>query len=239
MQSDSIGKLAEALAKAQGAMTSAKMDGANPAFKRAGKDSKYATLANLWDAARKPLADNNLAVSQVTDILDTGAIVLITRLMHSSGEWIGSVYPVVSEKASPQAMGSAMTYARRYTLGAILGLAADDDDDGNEASGVQVQHQHQEQHGTTNGHTDNGNGPTDKQLKALFALGVKLYTKEAWENGKRAELVRAVTKGRTDSAGSLTKDEISVLLDGLKKKEAQYDAELAAVPEQDPEGVFA
>ena len=154
--------------------------------------------------------------------------------MHSSGEWIGGVYPVRPAQNTPQGMGSAITYARRYSLSAMLGLAADDDDDGNAASGQQAAQRQTEQRQT------NGNGakpaaqpaqapqndnpfndddkPSEAQHKMLFAVGVKVYGKDDWE-AKRAELVRAVTNGRTESSTELHKAEMKKLLDGLKKKE--------------------
>ena len=130
MQSETIGALAAALAKAQGAIKPAPMDRDNPFFK-----SKYATLTSLWESARAALAANGLAVTQATDFDNDGKIVLVTTLMHSSGEWIGSVYPVDPVDRKPQSLGSAITYARRYAFGALVGLSSDDDDDGNAGNG--------------------------------------------------------------------------------------------------------
>ena len=132
MQSETIGALAAALAKAQGAIKPAPMDRDNPFFK-----SKYATLTSLWESARAALAANGLAVTQATDFDNDGKIVLVTTLMHSSGEWIGSVYPVDPVDRKPQSLGSAITYARRYAFGALVGLSSDDDDDGNAGNGAQ------------------------------------------------------------------------------------------------------
>jgi hypothetical protein len=127
-RSESIGELAKALSKAQGAMEHAKKSADNPFFK-----SKYADLASVLDVARKPLADNGLCVVQGTFIEDS-ALRLRTDLLHSSGEWIASIYPVKPVKDDPQALGSAITYARRYAFQAMVGIAPEDDD-GNEASG--------------------------------------------------------------------------------------------------------
>lgn len=124
MQSDSIGALAAALSKAQADITGALKDSSNPFFK-----SKYADLASCWDACRKQLAANNLAVIQTVYVhWDKDESVLITTLAHSSGEWIRSELPIRAKDASPQAQGSAITYARRYALAAIVGLAQIDDD---------------------------------------------------------------------------------------------------------------
>ena len=121
-QSESIAALAAALSKAQASITGALKDSSNPFFK-----SKYADLASCWDACRKQLADNGLCVIQTTNTTDAG-VVLVTTLAHSSGEWIRGVLPVVTKDSGPQAQGSGITYARRYALAAIVGLAQIDDD---------------------------------------------------------------------------------------------------------------
>jgi hypothetical protein len=124
VQSESIGALAAALSKAQADITGALKDSSNPFFK-----SKYADLASCWDACRKQLAANNLAVIQTVYVhWDSGQTMLATTLAHSSGEWIRSELPVLTKDMSPQAQGSSITYARRYALAAIVGLAQIDDD---------------------------------------------------------------------------------------------------------------
>ena len=121
--SEQIDELAGALAKAQGMMENAVMNRTNPHFK-----SKYADLAAIFDAARKPLSANGLAIVQTI-----GDGVLHTRLLHTSGQWIASEHPLPMS-GKPQEIGSALTYARRYSLSALLGIAADEDDDANAAS---------------------------------------------------------------------------------------------------------
>lgn len=122
------GNLAAALAKAQGAMEGAKKGSDNPFFK-----SKYADLAEVWKACRAVLSENGLSVAQVTKIADDGSMYLETMLLHSSGESIAGQYPIEPVKKDPQGMGSAITYARRYALAAMVGVAQEDDD-GNAAS---------------------------------------------------------------------------------------------------------
>jgi hypothetical protein len=124
MQSETIGALAAALSKAQADITGALKDSSNPFFK-----SKYADLASCWDACRKQLAANNLAVIQTVSVnWERDESVLVTTLAHSSGEWVRSELPIRAKDGSPQAQGSAITYARRYALAAIVGLAQIDDD---------------------------------------------------------------------------------------------------------------
>jgi len=130
-QSEQINELAEALAKAQGQMQNAKKDSTNPHFK-----SNYADLAAIVTAVKQALSDNALSYLQTTQVDEAGNVTLVTTLAHKSGQWVKSFYPVRPVQANPQGFGSALTYARRYSLAAIAGVAAEDeDDDGNAASG--------------------------------------------------------------------------------------------------------
>lgn len=124
--SPDIGKLAEALAKAQAEMESAKKDSVNPHFK-----SKFADLASVW-AAAKPLALHGLAVIQAPRAEGT-KVTVTTMLCHSSGQWIQEALTMKAAQDTPQGIGSAITYARRYGLSAMTGITQDDDD-GNTAS---------------------------------------------------------------------------------------------------------
>jgi hypothetical protein len=129
LDSPTTGKIAEALAKAQGSLGKVLKGKANLFF-----NSKYADLAAYLDVAREPFAAQGLAILQRTLETDGSTVRLETRLMHSSGEYLGSVLVMRPVKADPQGIGSAITYARRYALAPMLGLAAEDDD-GNAASG--------------------------------------------------------------------------------------------------------
>lgn len=120
-QSPTIGALAAALAKAQAAFKPAIKDASNPFFK-----SKYCDLSGALDAVRDALSVNGLAIVQSTDAGEK--MTLHTTLLHASGEWISSTYPITAVKQDPQGIGSAVTYARRYSLMALLGIAAEDDD---------------------------------------------------------------------------------------------------------------
>lgn len=120
--------IAEALAAAQAELTDPAKDSINPHFK-----SKYADLATILKTVRPVLSRHGIAVTQTTGITDSGAVILITALMWRNESIVGR-YPVAPVKADPKGYGSAMTYARRYALQAIVGVAADDDDDGNAAS---------------------------------------------------------------------------------------------------------
>jgi hypothetical protein len=128
-QSESIAAIAKALAAAQGEMSAAKKDSNNPHFK-----SKYADLTAVWDACRAALSRHSVAVVQAPEPSESG-VMLRTVLMHESGEWIDSTLFIPAAQSGAQAFGSAMSYARRYSLAAMVGVVADEDDDGNAASG--------------------------------------------------------------------------------------------------------
>jgi len=128
-QSEQIDELAKALSKAQSEF---------PAIKRSAhveyqtskgiKKYDYAPLADVFDAIRKVLSDNELAITQPT-YMEDGMIVIRTILTHGSGQWISGDMSACSNVIPQQEKGSAITYTRRYSLAAILGIAPDEDDD--------------------------------------------------------------------------------------------------------------
>ncbi len=126
--SESLGKLAEALSKAQATMLEAKEDSKNPFFK-----SSYADLTSIWRACRKSLTENGLAVSHST-LFENGEVILVTMLLHSSGEYMKGYFPLMLAKKDAQAVGSAITYAKRYALAAIVGVCVEGEDDDAEKS---------------------------------------------------------------------------------------------------------
>jgi len=127
--SPEIGKLSEALSKAQGIMENAIKDKDNAFLK-----SNYSTLTSVWNACRHALSSNGLCVIQSPEF-EGEQLVLTTILSHSSGEYIKSRLPIHTKDKSSQALGSAITYARRYALAAMVGISPDEDspeeDDGN------------------------------------------------------------------------------------------------------------
>ena len=140
-----IGKLAEALAAAQAVIKGAAKDAENPFFR-----SKYADLAAHWEACRKALTGNGLAVVQLPRTAFSGepevytfksksgedrsgvriatTVSVATRLLHVSGEWVETEVSAMLPNGDPQAVGSAITYLRRYGLSAVVGTAPEDDD---------------------------------------------------------------------------------------------------------------
>jgi hypothetical protein len=126
-KSESIAALVAALSKAQSQMHSAKKTSDNPFFK-----SKYADLATVWDACKMELTANGLSIIQLP-AAEGNAVSVTTLLAHNSGEFISGTITMQSKDSSPQAIGSAITYARRYGLAAIISLPQEDDD-GNASS---------------------------------------------------------------------------------------------------------
>lgn len=125
--SEQVNEIAAALAKAQGEMKNAPFNATNPHLK-----NKFANLASVRDTTIPTLSKYGIAAVQTIVPFD-GRAALATRLMHSSGQWMESLCPL-PDATDMQKLGSALTYARRYSLSAICGIAADEDDDGHEAS---------------------------------------------------------------------------------------------------------
>lgn len=123
IQSESIKELSTALSKAQGELKHAVKDSVNPHFK-----SKYADLASVWEACREALSNNGLAVTQFPAEFAHNTMTLVTRLTHSSGEWLEQSMTAPVSKPDPQGIGSCLTYMRRYALAAVVGVYQDDDD---------------------------------------------------------------------------------------------------------------
>jgi hypothetical protein len=121
-QSENIGELAAALAKAQAEVGTVTKDSANPYFK-----SNYASLAAVWEATRPILSKHQLSVVQMPSSDERGYYVE-TQLMHSSGQWIRSRTYMKPAKDDPQGIGSLISYARRYALQAVTMICPDDDD---------------------------------------------------------------------------------------------------------------
>src|SRR5450755_3089182 len=140
--SESIGAIAGALAKAQSELTNPEkllVATIRSPFPREGdRTFRYASLSSGLDIVRKALGKHEIATVQTTAIDEAGLIRLTTVLAHTSGEWISSDWPVcpISETAAPQRMGAALTYARRYALFTLVGIAGEDDLDAPDLGGA-------------------------------------------------------------------------------------------------------
>src|SRR5579864_8969235 len=138
--SEKVAAIATALAKAQTELSNPEkvMIGTIYNARTDNQQSfRYASLASGLDIIRKVLGSQQIAVTQTTDIDRTsGTVNLTTLLVHTSGEWISSQWPVcrLSETATPRRMGAALTYARRYALFTMVGIAGEDDLDSPESA---------------------------------------------------------------------------------------------------------
>lgn len=193
-RSEQINELASSLAKAQGQMMHATKDSVNPHFR-----SKYADLASVWEACRKPLADNGLSIVQLPEPADTG-LVLNTVLMHSSGQWIGSKIAMPLQKADPQGYGSVLTYARRYALAAIVGVYQDDDD------GSAATEQHNKAAHVPVQQPQSADKATEAQVKMIYSKGKS--------SGMDVDTLNKALRNRygVGSAAELTKAQASSII---------------------------
>lgn len=131
-KSESIANLVKALSTLQGELKDADKNALNPHFK-----SKYADLSEVLGNLRPLLAKNQLALSQFPSF-ENGIVSVTSLLAHASGEWIESTASAPATKQDVQGVGSAITYLKRYSAAAIVGMAsADQDDDGNSVSTIQ------------------------------------------------------------------------------------------------------
>lgn len=201
-QSEQIGELAKALAIVQGEMDTAKKDAK-------GNYGKYTTISSILEVVKETLSKNKLAVVQALMPCEPGHICLRTSLIHESGQWIASELTLKAENITPQKMGSAITYARRYALAALLGVGQEDDDAQSvqaacEKAAVQRMRQQARQ--------NNPDAPSPEMLRALMAT-----LRERGFN-ERAECLAELSSfvGReVMSRNELTRSEISDYLNAV------------------------
>jgi hypothetical protein len=192
--SESIAALAAALAKAQMALTNPEksLTGTVPSsrYDEPGRTFRYAPLSSGLDIVRKALGEQGIATLQTTTIdQDIQTVSLTTLLAHASGEWIASDWPVcaLSDMSTPRRMGAALTYARRYALFTLVGIAGEDDLDAPDLDGQPVAGSGE----AGNGHEakrHNGNGAG--RPIGSFAANRKSWSppKQALEPNKSATL---------------------------------------------------
>lgn len=199
MTSD-LDKLAPALVAFQADLQPVDKSAANPFFK-----SKYAPLPEVMKAIQPLLAKHKLAVSQFPTTIE-GQSALRTLLLHESGQVIEDVSPLLLAKQDAQSQGSAMTYARRYGVMAVLGVVADEDDDGNHASTPSNRP-------TAAPQSAGGQRlATDKQKGMISAL--------AREKGKDNTWIDAIMTGKY---GTLTTSKASEIIDQLQDLPGEAD----------------
>jgi hypothetical protein len=129
MQSEQVNELAKALAGLQKVLPKIRKSGTNPHFR-----SSYSKFEDMRDATSSVLPDWGLAVTQSMQFSSAGDHILVTTLLHESGQWIKSQLKLCVDGPNMQKLGSAITYGRRYSYAAILGIADTDEDDDGEAA---------------------------------------------------------------------------------------------------------
>ena len=139
-QSANVSKLMTALAKAQGQIGDIERDRTVKVQSRSGPgyEFKYATLSAIIKGIKKPLSDNGISYTQVISWNDADRLYYLTTSLHYENEFISSSCPLILTDGTNQQFGSAATYMKRYTLSALVGVAADEDDDANAADGNEV-----------------------------------------------------------------------------------------------------
>jgi len=205
-QSENISELATALCLAQADLQPAAKDSQNPHLK-----NKYTSLTSVFAALREVLPKHGLAVTQTLMPSDGGKAHVRTTLMHKSGQWIaGECIMPLDKQGGPQGMGSAITYARRYSLSAIVGVVSEEDDDGNAAQG-------KDKGGNKSARPEpNGKeapAPSEAQRKKFFAL---IHETLPWLKGDRQAILQtlSLTVGRElTSSSDLSAAETSRLID--------------------------
>ena len=167
-KSESITELAKAMAAFQGEVKNPSNTAENPYF-----NSKYAPLQDVLNTVRPLLSKHGLSIIQIPSSSEDGNRVIVkTLIMHTSGQWIESDPLILKmDKVTAQGAGSAITYARRYSLSALLGISSEDDDDGNFASKNAVDTKQNKANNTKKtSKTSSNDTITTTQAKHLFEL---------------------------------------------------------------------
>lgn len=202
IKSEQLDKLAKAMSKAQAELTGVV------------KDSKaynylYADLHACIEACREALANNELCILQ-TNVPSENAVIVETTLLHSSGQFVtGQLSMPFGQKKDPQTIGAIITYARRYALTSMVGLAQKDDDAAEVTKDYNVAPQ-QNKANTGQPHANKDN--TRKELLSNIALVMK-------NNSLTKEQVTAVVKDKfnKEASSDLTDDELVILLSELRR----------------------
>ena len=232
--SANINELAQALAAAQKELNPAQKNAQNPMLR-----NKYADLQSCIAACREVLPQHGLSYSQIISPADGDRICVDTLLMHESGQWLKSrcVLPSVGNKGvnAAQAAGSAITYARRYGLSAIIGLATDDDDGCAAGPTREQKRQEREQHKAVQEQAKAANPSplSEAQRKLMFARLAELGCK------KQEEYLAEVSAilGRTiQTSNEITTDDFTNIMKATEPP-AQEDP-YADIPDMPPMHVY-
>jgi len=208
-KSDSITKLAGALVKAQAEVENVKKDSVNPHFR-----SNYSSLAAVCDAVLPVLNKHGLAVTQLS-IPDNEMCILETMLIHESGEWLSGQMSVPLAKRDPQGLGSALTYARRYSLLALLNVASEDDDANAASTPPRNQQNQQPRQNAAQLHKQTGTTqPTRREMMVTKINNLTAKLKAAGESAQPPAPLSEMSEDQLEIYGLQLKD----WLEGLPKQ---------------------
>lgn len=214
--SEGIGAIAKALAAAQAELQPAAKNAQNPHLK-----NRYADIASVYEAIREALPKHGLAVTQLILPSPEGKAHVRTVLMHESGEWLASECILPPDRAGGvQGIGSAITYARRYSLSAIVGVVSEDDDDGNAAQPKQQPRQQPSRPAAASP----ASAMTQAQSNALMAYLTKRHGTD--RAAYLAELSGFFNR-QISSSRELTRDEVSDFLSAVQhgqQEETEWQA---------------
>ena len=187
----------------------------------------YADLASVIEACRSALTKHGIAVVQGVEV-DGGNVKVETRLIHSSGQWLSSTLAMKATGDRPQVVGSAITYARRYSLSAMVGLASEEDDDANAAQG-----NHGEIGGRTSPKPPDTNGSAKQNQAAIDSMkrkaGLLRQMEERYPGRVRVELAHLLKRTFPDKEEiRLSNNELNILEASLTLAQAVNNSEQAA-----------
>jgi hypothetical protein len=209
--SQEVTELAKALAVAQSQIEGATKGKTNPHFR-----SRYADLTSVWEACREPLTKNGLSVVQQPIVDETGSVGVVTTLLHQSGQFMRSTLWMKPERPGPQAAGSCITYARRFSLASFVGVCPEDDD-GEKAEGRDKDAKPPGAKWTPPAQkaTDDPND-SGEQIEAGVLQDIRLAAGAKFK-GKPAEARKWLRENfGTENAADLTKDQGAKALELLK-----------------------
>lgn len=209
-KSESIKNIAKALAAFQADVKNPANTETNPFFK-----SKYAPLNDILNLVRPLLSKHGLSVLQ-SPSGDGQNVTVTTLITHESGEWIESdPLTLKADKATAQGAGSAITYARRYALSAMLGISSEDDDDGNIASQTEEKNGKKQAGNRKTSAAINASAvATEKQIKAIYAI---MHTIGVKDDDKIKEEVGTMLRRDIQNMKELTKKEASDVITWLNE----------------------
>jgi len=192
--SEQLNELAAALAKAQAQLHAVDADAVGQVERDGSVQSyRYATLTKVWNTARKPLSKNGLSVLQTCEPGNRGELRLTTTLLHESGQWVSGTEVVPVSAPTAQGFGSALTYARRYGLAAMVGLCVEEDDDGAAATAHT-----QRRRSTVEARSING--PSEAPRQATLANNSESWRQVPYNRATEAEL-KSFAKAYAEAKG--------------------------------------